>query len=56
MKRLIAALLICLSAPAFSMQYFLVSQWLNGINRMCEYGDGSVLNVGVGSCPYSIEH
>lgn len=30
---------------------YLQNQWVNNGNRMCQYSDGSVSNIGVGVCP-----
>jgi hypothetical protein len=30
---------------------YLQNQWVNNGNRMCQYSDGSVLNIGFGMCP-----
>jgi hypothetical protein len=56
MKRVAIVLLLALAAgSASAMTYFLKEQWMNGANRMCKYGNGTVLNVGVNLCPMSIE-
>lgn len=56
MKKIaICAALALAASSAFSMTYFLKSQWFKDGNRMCEYGNGTVLNVGVNLCPLSIE-
>ncbi len=62
MKKLIvsAALAAVMSAaPAaaqYSMTYYLTDQWVTSTgNRMCQYGNGTVLNVGVRLCPLSIK-
>ena len=43
------------AAAQYSMTYYLTNQWLssNG-NRMCQYSNGTVLNVGYRVCPLSI--
>jgi hypothetical protein len=52
----LAAALFIASAPAQALTWFLTDQWIssNG-NRMCRYGNGTVLNVGFRVCPMSIE-
>lgn len=62
MKKLIvsAALAVTMAAaPAaaqYSMTYYLTDQWVNqNGNRMCQYGNGTVLNVGYRVCPLSIK-
>ena len=61
MKKLIvsAALAVTLvAAPAaaqYGMTYYLTDQWVTSAgNRMCQYGNGTVLNVGIRLCPLSI--
>jgi hypothetical protein len=43
------------AAAQYGMTYYLTDQWVsqNG-NRMCQYGNGTVLNVGIRLCPLSI--
>jgi hypothetical protein len=58
-KTIKAALLgaaLLATAPAYALTYYLTDQWFsdNG-NRMCEYSNGTVLNVGYRICPLSIE-
>lgn len=59
MKRLIATaailLLTLFSVSAYAMTYYLVKQWSSPQGHMCQYGNGTVLNVGVNLCPLSIE-
>lgn len=58
MKKIILAVAFSfsVSSPAYAMTYFLQNQWLNNSGqRMCQYGNGTVLNIGVGVCPLSIE-
>ncbi len=57
MKKLILGTMLSLSvaAPAYAMTYFLTNQWTVGANRMCQYGNGTVLNVGIGLCPLSVQ-
>ena len=55
-KFLISILIAAASTSAFSMQYFLTKQWMSKDgNNMCEYSNGTVLNVGYRICPLSIE-
>lgn len=43
------------AAAQYSMTYYLTNQWLSSTgNRMCQYGNGTVLNVGYRVCPLSI--
>jgi len=37
------------------MTYYLTAQWVEGGNRFCRYGNGTVLNVGYQICPLSIK-
>ena len=55
MKKIALLALLTLSTSAFAMTYFLTSQWFEGGSQMCKYGNGTVLNIGVGVCPLSIE-
>ena len=56
MKKLIlAVVLMGAFTSAYAMTYFLVSQWRDGGNQMCKYGNGSVLNVGINICPLQID-
>lgn len=57
MRKIALALAISLgiAAPAHAMTYFLVSQWISSGNTFCRYGNGTVLNIGVGVCPLSIQ-
>ena len=44
------------AAAQYSMTYFLTDQWVNSTgNRMCQYSNGTVLNVGYRICPLSIK-
>lgn len=58
-KTIIAAIALAAavlaSSPAMAMTYYLTSQWLEGGNRFCMYGNGTVLNVGYRICPLSIQ-
>jgi hypothetical protein len=52
----LAAALLVAAAPATAMTFFLTEQWVGGNgDRMCRYGNGTVLNVGYRICPLSIE-
>jgi len=43
------------AAAQYSMTYYLTDQWVNSVgNRMCQYSNGTVLNVGYRVCPLSI--
>ena len=55
MKTLIAITLLSFAIPAYAMTYFLVSEWDDANGHMCKYDNGTVLNVGSGMCPESIE-
>ena len=52
----LAAMMVAAPAAAqYSMTYYLTDQWVNSSgNRMCQYGNGTVLNVGYRVCPLSI--
>lgn len=39
---------------AYARVYRLREQWWNAGKRMCQYADGSILNVGTGSCPAEV--
>ena len=59
MKKIIYALSIAaavLSAsPAYAgMTYFLTGQWMGPQGQMCQYSNGTVLNMGYRICPLSI--
>jgi len=45
------ALIFCLELQAYEASVFLKRQWSEGINRMCQYQDGTVLNMKSRSCP-----
>jgi hypothetical protein len=53
---LVAVALVGISATANAqVQAYLRNQWLNERGqRMCQYSNGTVLNIGVGVCPVSI--
>jgi hypothetical protein len=53
----VAGALFVAAAPAdAAMRFFLKDQWINSYGqRMCQYGNGTVLNVGARVCPLSIE-
>lgn len=55
MRALLCAAAIFAATPAHAMTYYLVTQWIEGGNNFCKYGNGTVLNVGVRLCPLSIE-
>ena len=55
-KTMLAVLLVVAGAsPAYAMTYYLTAQWLDGGNRFCKYGNGTVLNMGYKLCPLSID-
>ena len=45
------ALIFCLELQAYEASVFLKRQWSEGINRMCQYQDGTVLPTKTRSCP-----
>lgn len=53
-KRISCILLLTVATAASAMTYFLESQWVERGNRFCKYSDGTVLNVGVSTCPLKI--
>ena len=61
MKKIVMGIVLAFAAatPAaaqFQMTYYLTDQWVNSNgNRMCQYGNGTVLNVGYRVCPLSIK-
>lgn len=50
----IAALALTVPAQA-AMTWYLTKQWLDKGSRFCQYGNGTVLNVGYKVCPLSIQ-
>lgn len=58
-KIMIAIALAAASAPAaaqYQVTFYLTAQWVNNVGqRMCQYGNGTVLNVGYRVCPLSIK-
>ena len=42
------------SSPYGNTSYRLTRSWWEAGRRMCEYSDGSVLNIGSGDCPASV--
>lgn len=53
----VALSVICaMTTVKAEMTYYLVAQWIEGGNRFCKYGDGTVLNVGYKLCPLSIKN
>jgi len=58
MRRLIitaALAAAAIASPAYAMTYFLTGEWYNSMGQhMCQYGNGTVLNVGINICPMSI--
>jgi len=57
MKKLfIAAALSLVAVPASAqIMYHLTAQWVEQGQRFCRYSNGTVLNVGVAFCPFSIQ-
>lgn len=58
MKKLIMAVVLAATlAPtaAYAMTYYLSAQWVDRGQRFCRYSNGTVLNVGYGICPMSIQ-
>jgi hypothetical protein len=58
MKKIVIAAALALTATplvAQNMTYFLTAQWVEGGNRFCRYGNGTILNVGYRICPLSIK-
>lgn len=56
MKTIITAILLASACAAqATMTYYLTAQWVEGGNRFCKYGNGTVLNVGINLCPMSIK-
>lgn len=54
MHRIVLALAI-LSVPAQAATHYLVREWFQNGSQMCEYSNGTVLNVGGSTCPTSIQ-
>lgn len=55
MRKLLAIALLATAIPAHAMTYFLTSQWYQNGSNMCQYGNGTVLNMGASMCPLSIQ-
>ena len=57
MKKIMLGLALSagVAAPAQAMTYFLQAQWYEGGAHFCKYSNGTVLNVGIKFCPFSIE-
>lgn len=59
MKKIVIAAALALTATSaaaqYQMTYYLVAQWFENGNQFCRYGNGTVLNVGVRTCPLSIK-
>lgn len=49
-------ILLIVSAGNSMARETLKKQWYNGLDNMCEYTDGSVVNMGYKSCPSSIQN
>lgn len=55
-KAIVIAAAVLSAAPAYAMTYYLTNQWYNSNgNHMCEYSNGTVLNVGYRICPLNIQ-
>lgn len=54
-KLILLVALMSFPASAFAMTYFLTRDWYQGSDHMCGYSNGTVLNIGVGVCPLSIQ-
>lgn len=52
---LVICALLFVSANAHAMTYYLVKSWYSNGDQMCQYGNGTVLNMGVKLCPLSIK-
>jgi hypothetical protein len=55
MKKLVFCLVFLFANSAFAMTHFLVKQWYYQANQMCQYDNGTVLNVGPNVCPLTIQ-
>lgn len=58
MKNLLIAIALLSATPVaaqYYMTYYLTAQWTERGNRFCRYSNGSVLNMGINFCPYTIE-
>lgn len=55
MKKLIFAAALLSPAPAIAAGYaYLTDQWYRNGDQMCQYDNGTVLNVGYKICPLKI--
>jgi hypothetical protein len=52
-RLIVAILLVSAATSANAMTYYLVKEWTRNGDQMCQYEDGTVLNVGVRICPQS---
>ncbi len=55
MKYLFLVFLTTVSFYSFSMTCFLEDEWMRNGDQMCQYDNGTVLNVGIRICPLSID-
>ena len=55
MKTLIFSLTLLVANTAFAMTHFLTNQWYSNGSNMCQYDNGTVLNMGARICPLSIQ-
>lgn len=55
-KYLFGAIALATATPAMSagLMSFLVKEWYANGDHMCQYDNGTVLNVGANLCPLSI--
>jgi hypothetical protein len=54
-KAIALAAAVLAATPAYAMSHFLIAQWLQNGNNMCQYSNGTVLNVGARICPLRIQ-
>ena len=55
-KAIILAAAVLSASPAYAMTYYLTGQWMGPQGYMCQYSNGTVLNIGYGRiCPLSIQ-
>lgn len=53
-KFLLALSLFAFTSVVNAMSYYLIDQWYGSNGQMCEYSNGTILNVGSKLCPLSI--
>jgi len=55
-KAIALAAAVLSATPAHAgMTYYLTGQWMGPQGQMCQYGNGTILNVGFRLCPLSIQ-